>query len=62
MVQAMQQAIEKHHPLPITLEDSMETMAIIDRLFYPKTMISGVIPYEESSRQKSRYRRKATRL
>ena len=30
MVQAMQQAIEKHHPLPITLEDSMETMAIID--------------------------------
>ena len=36
MVQAMQQAIEKHHPLPITLEDSMETMVIIDRLFYPK--------------------------
>ena len=36
LIQAMQQAIEKHHPLPITLEDSMETMAIIDRLFYPK--------------------------
>ena len=36
MAQAMQQAIEKQHPLPITLEDSMETMVIIDRLFYPK--------------------------
>lgn len=36
MAQAMQQAIEKKHPLPITLQDSMETMAIIDRLLYPK--------------------------
>ncbi len=35
MAQAMQQAIEEQHPLPITLEDSMETMAIIDRLFSP---------------------------
>ena len=35
MAQAMQQALDKQHPLPITLEDSMETMAIIDRLFCP---------------------------
>ena len=35
MAQEMQHAIEKQKPLPITLEDSMETMAIIDRLFCP---------------------------
>lgn len=35
MAQEMQQAIEEQKPLPITLEDSMETMAIIDRLFCP---------------------------
>jgi predicted dehydrogenase len=35
MVQEMQHAIEEQKPLPITLEDSMETMAIIDRLFTP---------------------------
>mgnify|MGYP001368302875 FL=1 len=35
MAQGMQHAIEEQKPLPITLEDSMETMAIIDRLFSP---------------------------
>jgi predicted dehydrogenase len=35
MAQEMQHAIEEQKPLPITLEDSMETMAIIDRLFCP---------------------------
>jgi hypothetical protein len=31
----MQHAIEEQKPLPITLKDSMETMAIIDQLFSP---------------------------
>ena len=35
MAQEMQHAIEEQKPLPITLQDSMETMAIIDRLFSP---------------------------
>jgi predicted dehydrogenase len=35
MAQEMQHAIEEQKPLPITLKDSMETMAIIDQLFSP---------------------------
>ena len=44
MAQAMQQALENQHPLPITLEDSMETMAIIDRLFCPNNDSWGDTP------------------
>ena len=44
MAQAMQQALENQHPLPVTLEDSMETMAIIDRLFCPNNDSWGDTP------------------